>query len=117
MLCVCLTPPNFPTALGSLVPALQKRLTAGVQSEQEQEQAAMKKLYAAGSLRQLQRDGIVLLQLQASPSHVLYSSMVWRFSLGDSRGSARGRDLPYHKFRQGDGLLVSRFSEHQVCWC
>jgi hypothetical protein len=80
---------------------------AGVQSEQEQEQTAIKKLYAASSMRQLQKDGIVLLQLQARPSHVLYSNMVWRFSLAS-------RDLPYHRFRQGDSLLVSRSSEDQV---
>lgn len=86
-------------------------MTSGVQAEQQQEQAAIKKLYAAGSLRQLQKDGVVLLQLQAAPSHVLYSSMVWRFSPG---GGGRPRDLPYHRFRQGDSLLISRFSEEEV---
>lgn len=96
--------------MDSLVPALQQRLMAGVQAEQAEEQTAIRKLYAASSLRQLQRDGIVLLQLQATPSHVLYSSMVWRFSLA----GGKGRDLPYHRFRQGDSLLVSRFSEDQV---
>jgi hypothetical protein len=97
-----------------LVPALQQRLKAGVQAEQEQEQAAIRKLYAAGTLRTLQKDGVVLLQLQATPSHVLYSSMVWRFSLSARGGQVSG--LPYHRFRQGDSLLVSRFSDDQVGW-
>lgn len=112
--CSCPLPPSLLSAdLGTLLPALQARLIAGVQAEQEQEQAAIRRLYAASTLRSLQRDGIVLLRLQAAPSHVLYSSMVWKFSLV-GRGGAPGRDLPYHRFRQGDSLLVSRFSEDQV---
>lgn len=98
--------------MDSLVAPLQQRLTAGVQAEQEQEQTAIRKLYAAGTLRTLQKDGVVLLQLRATPSHVLYSSMVWRFSLSVRGGQGSG--LPYHRFRQGDSLLVSRFSEDQV---
>lgn len=112
--CPCPLPPSLLSAdLGTLLPVLQARLTAGVQAEQEQEQAAIRRLYAASTLRSLQRDGIVLLRLQAAPSHVMYSSMVWKFSLV-GRGGAPGRDLSYHKFRQGDSLLVSRFSEDQV---
>lgn len=99
----------LPVELSTLVTTLQKRLTAGVQAEQEQEQAAIRKLYAAGTLQSLRKDGIVLVQLQATPSHVLYSSMVWRFSM-----KGQGKDLPYHRFRQGDSLLVSRFSDDQV---
>lgn len=105
--------------MGNLVPALQQRLTAGVQAEQEQEAAALKRLYATSTLRSLQRDGIVLLGLAATPSHVLYSSMVWRFSLAagglkQQQQRQGGGGLPYHRFRQGDSLLVSRWSEEQV---
>lgn len=97
-------------AMHHLVPALQQRLMSAVQAEQEQEQLAIKKLYQADSLRQLQRDGLVLLQLHATPSHVLYRSMVWRFRVSGQPG----KDLPYHRFRQGDSLLVSRCSQDQV---
>eukprot|EP00775_Hariotina_reticulata_P009337 gene9337-9500_t len=44
--------------------------------------------------------------LQAMPHSVLYSSMVWKFTM--KRAS---RELPYHRFRQGDSLLITRWSE------
>jgi hypothetical protein len=55
-----------------------------------------------------------LLVLQALPHGVLYSSMVWKFSVGSTAGRQQQQQLPYHRFRQGDSLLITRFSEGQA---
>ncbi|WIA20873.1 hypothetical protein OEZ85_005221 [Tetradesmus obliquus] len=104
--------------LEARVPPLQARLKSAVEAEQQHEAALLKALYASGSLRRLQKDGLVLLRLQAMPHSVLYSSMVWKFSVGSAAGrqqhQQRGKELPYHRFRQGDSVLISRFSEGQA---
>jgi hypothetical protein len=102
-----------------LVPPLQARLKSAVESEQQHEAKLLNQLYASGSLRRLQKDGLVLLRLQALPHSVLYSSMVWKFTVGGGSASRQqqnqkqGGQLPYHRFRQGDSLLITRFSEGQ----
>lgn len=97
-------------ALTELLPALQQRLRSAVHAEQAHEAAALRALYS-GSVKRLQKDGAVLLGLQAVPHTVLYSSMVWKFTVGPSPSGRGGRrELPYHRFRQGDSLLVTRWS-------
>lgn len=50
--------------LDRLVPPLQARLKSAVEAEQQHEAKLLKSLYAGGSLRRLQKDGLVLLRLQ-----------------------------------------------------
>jgi hypothetical protein len=101
--------------MDSLVPALQQRLRSAVEAEQQHEAAAIKALYARSSLNKLERDGLVLLRLTAAPHTVLYSSMVWRFSLAWQQHAEQQQQLlPTHRFRQGDSLLVSRFGADQA---
>ncbi|KAF6250816.1 AAA domain-containing protein [Scenedesmus sp. NREL 46B-D3] len=52
------------THLDRLVPPLQVRLKSAVEAEQQHEAKLLKSLYAGGSLRRLQKDGLVLLRLQ-----------------------------------------------------
>jgi hypothetical protein len=40
--------------------------------------------------------------------------MVWKFSVGSTAGRQQQQQLPYHRFRQGDSLLITRFSEGQA---
>ncbi len=51
--------------------------------------------------------------MQAVPHDVLYSSMVWKFTV-NTAGAAGPQHLPYHRFRQGDSLLISQHLEQQV---
>jgi hypothetical protein len=103
--CCCCCCPCL-AALTRLVPVLQGRLRAAVETEQQHEVALIRQLYSSGNIRRLQKDGLVLTGLQAVPHSVLYSSMVWKFSM-----KRVSRDLPYHRFRQGDSLLITRWSE------
>ena len=79
----------------------------------------------------LQKDGLVLAGLRAAPNGELYGSSVWKFTMapplaadgaaalgpGVGRGRETGagkagtasRELPYHKFRAGDSVLITRF--------
>lgn len=47
---------------------------------QEQEREALQRLYSAGSLKRLRREGLVLTGLSASPSGELYRSALWTFT-------------------------------------
>lgn len=53
-----------------------------------------------------------VLHLQALPHDVLYSNMVWRFTTSAAAAGKGG--LPYHRFRQGDSLLITQDSAGQV---
>lgn len=86
-------------------PKLQARLAGGVRAEQEHEQKEVAKLYKGGpeALSRLQKDGVLLLDLTAKPSGLLYRQQLWRFS------NAQG-NLPYHKFKAGDGVLLTSYA-------
>lgn len=77
--------------LTEAIPVLQKRLSLAVQAEQAHERRAIQRLYANTSVRQLQRDGIVLLQLSAKRDSDLFRQIVWRFYTKQSQ------ELPYHR--------------------
>jgi hypothetical protein len=58
------------------VPPLQARLKSAVEAEQQHEAAMLKQLYASGSLRRLQKDGLVLLRLQVGAVTSCYMTVV-----------------------------------------
>ena len=81
-------------------------------------------MYNNSSLKTLKKDGVVLTGLVATPSGTLYRSSVWKFTpskqksktdlgrgrdLDDGTSSSSGADLPFHKFRTGDSVLITRF--------
>ncbi|KAG2491441.1 hypothetical protein HYH03_010227 [Edaphochlamys debaryana] len=85
------------------LPQWAKRLEDGVRAEQAAEAAALRALYTGGSLRRLQREGVVLTGLTAVPAGRLYRSVLWRFSVRS------GGSLPYHKFRPGGSVILTPF--------
>ncbi|KXZ48587.1 hypothetical protein GPECTOR_26g490 [Gonium pectorale] len=103
------------TDLPAPVPELQARLSAAVEAEHESELRALRALYSSGSLRRLQREGVVLVGLGAQPGGRLYRSNLWRFGLlpgADRRhaaaAGAAALPLPYHKFRPGASVIITR---------
>ncbi|GIL63680.1 hypothetical protein Vafri_17705 [Volvox africanus] len=88
---------------------LQARLEAAVHAEQESELRALRALYASGSLRQLQREGIVLVGLAAVEGGRLYRSTLWRFSLMQKKSASTTAApcLPYHKLRSGTSVIIT----------
>ncbi|GLC68768.1 hypothetical protein PLESTF_000734600 [Pleodorina starrii] len=98
--------------LPATIPELQARLEAAVQAEQESELRALRALYASGSLRQLQREGVVLVGLTAAEAGRLYRSTLWRFGVaaagkGSGGAAAGGTALPYHKLRPGASVIIT----------
>ncbi len=81
--------------------------------------AALRALYASGSLRRLQREGVVLVGLAAAEAGRLYRSTLWRFGLpprsgaGGGGGGGGGGSLPYHKFRPGASVIVTRHTPEE----
>ena len=90
----------------STVPLLQSRLIAGVKAEQEQELRTLESLYKGGeaTIGRLQMEGVILVGLSAQPYGQLYQQQLWRFV------SSRHPELPYHKFKAGDGVLLTRYA-------
>ncbi len=85
---------------------------------QEHERQALQSLYSSSSLSKLQKDGLVLTELRGEHNGDLYRSSVWKFTPAVRSASSRGADkvkggtpeLPYHKFRVGDSVLITQFS-------
>jgi DNA polymerase III delta prime subunit len=93
-------------SMAESVPILQARLSGGVKAEQEQEMKALENLYKGGdaTLSRLQREGVVLCGLSAKPAGQLYRQQLWRLA-------SRQNDLPHYKFKAGEGILLTRFSQ------
>ncbi len=105
-----------PADLPAPIASIQSRLERAVKAEQESELRALRALYAAGSLRRLQREGVVLVGLAAAQTGRLFRSTLWRFELlrptGRSgpgqQGQGQQQQLPYHKFKAGVSVLITR---------
>lgn len=105
--------------------ALQERLRAAVQAEQDAEKESLRALYGGKGLDKLLSDGAVLVGLQGTRHSQLLSARVWRFGLGggsaaggtkaEGGGTAGGTKLPYHRFRRGDNVLLSQWRAGG-CW-
>lgn len=91
-------------AVQQALPALQSRLTSGVNAEKAHERQLLQRLYATSRLHHLRKEGLVVTDLVGRPESTLYSSAVWKMSM-------RGKKelLPYHRFRQGDSVMLSRY--------
>ncbi|KAI8467725.1 MAG: P-loop containing nucleoside triphosphate hydrolase protein [Monoraphidium minutum] len=90
-------------ALRERLPALQSRLRAAVKAEQAEQAAELRRLYATSSLERLAQDGVLLLPLRAAPHGVEFGQMIWKMA-----GPRAGQDLPHHKFKAGDSVLIRR---------
>lgn len=101
-------------ALSVLTQNLQRRSHTAVKAEQDYEQQQLQQLYSRSSLKRLQEDGLVLASLTAEYHSTLYGNLVWRFDHGHgdtvAGGGRGGGDLPYHRMKEGDSVLVSKFT-------
>ena len=82
----------------------------------------LQRLYSNTSLKTLQKDGVVLSGLKATPSGAFFRSAVWKFApinprhredsgvekSGSKKASPGVAELPLHKFRTGDSVLITR---------
>lgn len=109
--CFAPSPADLPAPIASI----QSRLERAVRAEQESELRALRALYAAGSLRRLQREGVVLVGLAAEQGGRLFRSTLWRFELlrptgrsGPAQPGQGQQQLPHHKFKAGVSVLITR---------
>jgi regulator of nonsense transcripts 1 len=90
---------------------MQNRLNQGIIAEQEEQGNRIKHLYERSSIRGLQAEGAVLVNLQATQNGRRYSDFLFQLTCSNYNkgggGGGRRQQLPFHKFSRGDFVLLS----------
>jgi len=91
---------------------MQSRLNEGIIAEQEEQDNRIKHLYERTSIRGLQAEGAVLINLKATQNGRRYSDFLFEltcsnYNKGGEGGGGRRQQLPFHTFSRGDFVLLS----------
>lgn len=88
---------------------MQNRLNEGIIAEQEEQDNRIKNLYQRSSIRGLQAEGAVLVNLKATQDGRRYSDFLFQLTCSNYNkgGGGRQQQLPFHKFSRGDFVLLS----------